>query len=69
MEMCFSYFSLLRLPLHASRLLQVCFGVAVNISYELKQSVIYIDTSGGLTASRLLQMLKAKTSSTEQQVS
>ncbi|KAK2881915.1 DNA repair protein RAD51 homolog 4 [Channa argus] len=46
---------------------QVCFGVAVHISYHLKQSVIYIDTTGGLTASRLLQMLKAETSNTEEQ--
>uniref|UniRef100_A0A673B646 RAD51 paralog D n=1 Tax=Sphaeramia orbicularis TaxID=375764 RepID=A0A673B646_9TELE len=35
---------------------QVCFGVAVHISYQLKQSVIYIDTTGGLSASRLLQI-------------
>ncbi|KAF3705865.1 DNA repair protein RAD51 -like protein 4 R51H3 RAD51 -like protein D RAD51-like protein 3 [Channa argus] len=48
---------------------QVCFGVAVHISYHLKQSVIYIDTTGGLTASRLLQMLKAETSNTEEQAS
>ncbi|XP_028450743.1 DNA repair protein RAD51 homolog 4 isoform X2 [Perca flavescens] len=48
---------------------QVCFGVAVHISYHLKQSVIYIDTTGGLTASRLLQMLQAETSNTEEQAS
>ncbi|XP_039634567.1 DNA repair protein RAD51 homolog 4 isoform X2 [Perca fluviatilis] len=48
---------------------QVCFGVAVHISYHLKQSVIFIDTTGGLTASRLLQMLQAETSNTEEQVS
>ncbi|XP_071362616.1 DNA repair protein RAD51 homolog 4 isoform X2 [Trachinotus anak] len=47
---------------------QVCFGVAVQISYRLKQSVIYIDTTGGLTASRLLQMLQAETSNTEEQM-
>lgn len=47
---------------------QVCFGVAVNISHQLKQSVIYIDTTGGLTASRLLQMLQAETSNTEEQM-
>uniref|UniRef100_A0A3P8YVK0 DNA repair protein n=1 Tax=Esox lucius TaxID=8010 RepID=A0A3P8YVK0_ESOLU len=37
---------------------QVCFGVTVNISYQLKQSVIYIDSTGGLSASRLLQILQ-----------
>ncbi|XP_039888430.1 DNA repair protein RAD51 homolog 4 [Simochromis diagramma] len=47
---------------------QVCFGVAVYISYQLKQSVIYIDTTGGLAASRLLQMLQAETSNTEEQM-
>ncbi|XP_019961321.2 DNA repair protein RAD51 homolog 4 [Paralichthys olivaceus] len=47
---------------------QVCFGVAVHISYQLKQSVIYIDTTGGLSASRLLQMLQTETSNTEAQM-
>ncbi|XP_040006057.1 DNA repair protein RAD51 homolog 4 isoform X4 [Xiphias gladius] len=47
---------------------QVCFRVAVHISYQLKQSVIYIDTTGGLTAGRLLQMLQAETSNTEEQM-
>ncbi|KAF7655897.1 hypothetical protein LDENG_00048320 [Lucifuga dentata] len=47
---------------------QVCFGVAVNISHHLKRSVMYIDTTGGLTATRLLQMLKAETSNTEEQM-
>ncbi|KAM9348236.1 DNA repair protein RAD51 homolog 4 [Symphorus nematophorus] len=47
---------------------QVCFGVAVQISYQLKQSVIFIDTTGGLTASRLLQMLQTETSNKEEQM-
>ncbi|KAM9846667.1 DNA repair protein RAD51 homolog 4 [Aulostomus maculatus] len=47
---------------------QVCFGIAVHISYHLKQSVIYIDTTGGLTAGRLLQMLQTQTASTEEQM-
>lgn len=47
---------------------QVCFGVAVHISYQLKQGLIYIDTTGGLTASRLLQMLQTETSNTEEQM-
>ncbi|CAK6977485.1 DNA repair protein RAD51 homolog 4 [Scomber scombrus] len=47
---------------------QVCFGVAAHISYQLKQGVIYIDTTGGLTASRLLQMLQTETSNKEEQM-
>ncbi|XP_034539098.1 DNA repair protein RAD51 homolog 4 [Notolabrus celidotus] len=47
---------------------QVCFGVAAHISYHLKQSVIFIDTTGGFTASRLLQMLQTETSNTEEQM-
>lgn len=47
---------------------QVCFAVAVQISYRLKQSVIFIDTTGGLTAKRLLQMLQTETSNTEEQM-
>lgn len=55
--------------LSACHAFQVCFGVAVHISYQLKQTVIYIDTTGGMTASHLLQMLQAETSNTEEQVS
>ncbi|XP_070699774.1 DNA repair protein RAD51 homolog 4 [Pempheris klunzingeri] len=47
---------------------QVCFGVAVHIAHQLKQSVIFIDTTGGLTASRLLQMLQAEASDSEEQM-
>nr|XP_029527393.1 DNA repair protein RAD51 homolog 4 [Oncorhynchus nerka] len=47
---------------------QVCFGVAVNISYQLKQRVIYVDSTGGLSASRLLQMLQAKSCNIEEQM-
>ncbi|XP_013859492.1 DNA repair protein RAD51 homolog 4 isoform X2 [Austrofundulus limnaeus] len=47
---------------------QVCFGVAVHISHHLKQSVIYIDTNGGLTAKRLLQMLQSETTNTDEQM-
>lgn len=48
---------------------QVCFAASVHISHHLKQSVVFVDTSGGLTAGRLLQMLEAETSSREEQVS
>ncbi|XP_072313103.1 DNA repair protein RAD51 homolog 4 isoform X1 [Eucyclogobius newberryi] len=47
---------------------QVCFGVSVHIALHLKQSVIFIDTTGGLTASRLQQMLQAEGSSMEEQM-
>lgn len=43
--------------------------MAVHVAYHLKQSVIFIDTSGGLTARRLLQMLQAETANTGEQVS
>ncbi|KAL3043232.1 hypothetical protein OYC64_021034 [Pagothenia borchgrevinki] len=46
---------------------QVCFGVAVHVSLHLKQSVIFIDTTGGLTASRLLQMMQTESSNPEEQ--
>ncbi|XP_041864202.1 DNA repair protein RAD51 homolog 4 [Melanotaenia boesemani] len=47
---------------------QVCFGVAVHVSYQLKQNVIYIDTTGGLSASRLLQMLQTETRDADKQM-
>lgn len=47
---------------------QVCFAASVHISHHLKQSVVFVDTTGGLTAGRLLQMLEAETSSREEQV-
>ncbi|XP_016897421.1 DNA repair protein RAD51 homolog 4 isoform X2 [Cynoglossus semilaevis] len=47
---------------------QVCFGVAVHVSLQLKQNVIYVDTTGGLSASRLLQMLRAQTCNVEEQM-
>ncbi|KAG7516352.1 DNA repair protein RAD51-like 4 [Solea senegalensis] len=50
------------------RVSQVCFGVAVHVSQQLKQNVIYVDTTGGFTASRLLQMLQTETSDKEEQM-
>ncbi|KAF6739499.1 DNA repair RAD51-like protein 4 [Oryzias melastigma] len=47
---------------------QVCFGVAIHVSLQLKQSVIYVDTTGGLTASRLLEMLQSETSDGDEQM-
>lgn len=56
-------------PLMCSWPPQVCFAASVHISLHLKQSVVFVDTTGGLTAGRLLQMLEAETSSREEQVS
>ncbi|XP_062341302.1 DNA repair protein RAD51 homolog 4 [Osmerus eperlanus] len=47
---------------------QVCFGVILSISYQLKQSVVYIDSTGGMSASHLLQMLQAKSCNMEEQM-
>uniref|UniRef100_A0AAR2L150 DNA repair protein n=1 Tax=Pygocentrus nattereri TaxID=42514 RepID=A0AAR2L150_PYGNA len=47
---------------------QLCVSVAMNIAHELKQNVLYIDTNGGMCASRLLQMLQAKTTNTVEQM-
>lgn len=47
---------------------QVCLGVAAHVSQRLKQNVIYVDTTGGLSAGRLRQMLRTQTSSDDEQV-
>ncbi|XP_034496351.1 DNA repair protein RAD51 homolog 4 isoform X3 [Ailuropoda melanoleuca] len=46
---------------------QVCLCVAANVAYGLQQNVVYIDSNGGLTASRILQLLQAKTPAEEEQ--
>ncbi|XP_074244483.1 DNA repair protein RAD51 homolog 4 isoform X2 [Saimiri boliviensis] len=46
---------------------QVCLCVAANVAHSLQQNVLYVDSSGGLTASRLLQLLQAKTQDEEEQ--
>lgn len=48
--------------------LQVCLCVAANVAYSLQQNVLYVDSNGGLTASRLLQLLQARTPDEEEQV-
>ncbi|CAL8268353.1 unnamed protein product [Merluccius merluccius] len=47
---------------------QVCFAAAVHTAHRLRQSVIYVDTAGGLSAGRLLQMLRVQTDQTEEQM-
>ncbi|XP_007446647.1 PREDICTED: DNA repair protein RAD51 homolog 4 [Lipotes vexillifer] len=46
---------------------QVCLRVAANVAHGLQQNVLYIDSSGGLTASRILQLLQARTPEEEEQ--
>lgn len=47
---------------------QVCLCVAANVAYALQQNVVYVDSNGGLTASRLLQLLQVRTPDEEEQV-
>ncbi|XP_043819123.1 DNA repair protein RAD51 homolog 4 isoform X1 [Dromiciops gliroides] len=51
----------------ASGKTQVCLCTAANVAYSLGQNVLYIDSTGGLTASRLLQLLQARTEDEEEQ--
>ncbi|MGH0138844.1 UNVERIFIED_CONTAM: hypothetical protein FKN15_029101 [Acipenser sinensis] len=46
--------------MEALRRIQVCLGVAVSVACVLKRTVLYIDSTGGLSASRLLQMVQSK---------
>lgn len=39
------------------------------MSQSLKQSVLYVDSTGGLTAARLLQLLQCRTQKEDEQVS
>lgn len=48
--------------------IQVCLCVAANVAHGLQQNVLYIDSNGGLTASRILQLLQARTPDEEEQV-
>ncbi|XP_063002481.1 DNA repair protein RAD51 homolog 4 [Elgaria multicarinata webbii] len=47
---------------------QVCLNVAADVSHSLKQDVLYIDSTGGFTASRLLQLLERRTDDEREQV-
>ncbi|CAO2644543.1 DNA repair protein RAD51 homolog 4, partial [Lemmus lemmus] len=46
---------------------QVCLCVAANVAHSLQQNVLYVDANGGMTASRLLQLLQARTQDEEKQ--
>ncbi|NXH47865.1 RA51D protein, partial [Dicaeum eximium] len=46
---------------------QVCLGIAASVSLGLKQHVLFLDSTGGFSASRLYQMLQAQTEDEEEQ--
>ncbi|XP_070249761.1 DNA repair protein RAD51 homolog 4 isoform X5 [Myotis yumanensis] len=46
---------------------KVCLCVAANVAHGLQQNVLYVDSNGGLTASRILQLLQARTLDEEEQ--
>ncbi|NXE24883.1 RA51D protein, partial [Ardeotis kori] len=48
---------------------QVCLGIAASVSLGLKQHVLFLDSTGGFTASRLYQMLRARAEDEEEQAS
>ncbi|XP_063810065.1 DNA repair protein RAD51 homolog 4 [Pseudophryne corroboree] len=48
---------------------QVCQSIAVNVATSLKQRVCYVDTTGGLTGTRLLQLIQSRTEQEDEQVS
>ncbi|KAM9321325.1 DNA repair protein RAD51 homolog 4 [Gastrophryne carolinensis] len=47
---------------------QICQSIAVHVASTIKQRVCYIDTTGGLTGSRLLQLVQTRTSQEEEQI-
>ncbi|KAM9117776.1 DNA repair protein RAD51 homolog 4 [Pangshura tecta] len=47
---------------------QVCLSIAVSTSHDLKQNVLYVDSTGGFMASRLLQLAQTRTGDEEEQV-
>ncbi|XP_032901915.1 DNA repair protein RAD51 homolog 4 isoform X2 [Amblyraja radiata] len=47
---------------------QVCLSLAVNVACALKQKVLYVDTTGGLSSARLLQLIQSQVDSLEEQV-
>ncbi|NXU71781.1 RA51D protein, partial [Oreotrochilus melanogaster] len=46
---------------------QVCLGIAATVSLSLKHRVLFLDSTGGLSASRLYQMLQARVEDEEEQ--
>uniref|UniRef100_A0A8C8S8J4 DNA repair protein RAD51 homolog 4 n=1 Tax=Pelusios castaneus TaxID=367368 RepID=A0A8C8S8J4_9SAUR len=48
---------------------QLCLSIAMSVSHGLQQNVLYIDSTGAFTASRLLQLAQTRTEDEEEQVS
>ncbi|NXT89175.1 RA51D protein, partial [Anhinga rufa] len=48
---------------------QVCLGIAASVSLGLKQHVLFLDSTGGFTASRLYQILQGRAEDKEEQAS
>ncbi|NXC68355.1 RA51D protein, partial [Anhinga anhinga] len=46
---------------------QVCLGIAASVSLGLKQHVLFLDSTGGFTASRLYQILQGQAEDKEEQ--
>ncbi|XP_050570699.1 DNA repair protein RAD51 homolog 4 isoform X3 [Cygnus atratus] len=46
---------------------QVCLSITASVSLGLKQHVLFLDSTGGFTASRLYQMLQAQAEDEEEQ--
>nr|XP_031541137.1 DNA repair protein RAD51 homolog 4 isoform X3 [Vicugna pacos] len=51
----------------AGGLVEVCLCVSAHVAHGLQQNVLYIDSNGGFTASRILQLLQARTPDEEEQ--
>nr|XP_020659598.1 DNA repair protein RAD51 homolog 4 isoform X2 [Pogona vitticeps] len=47
---------------------QVCLNIAAHITHSLQQDVLYVDSTGGFTATRLLQLLQGRTENEEEQI-
>ncbi|XP_074869611.1 DNA repair protein RAD51 homolog 4 isoform X2 [Carettochelys insculpta] len=47
---------------------QVCLSIALSTAHSLKQNILYIDSTGGFTASRLLQLAQIRTRDEGEQV-
>uniref|UniRef100_A0A669PDV7 RAD51 paralog D n=1 Tax=Phasianus colchicus TaxID=9054 RepID=A0A669PDV7_PHACC len=47
---------------------QVCLSIAASVSLGLRQHVVFLDSTGGFTASRLYQMLQARVEDKEEQL-
>nr|XP_014427256.1 DNA repair protein RAD51 homolog 4 isoform X1 [Pelodiscus sinensis]XP_014427257.1 DNA repair protein RAD51 homolog 4 isoform X1 [Pelodiscus sinensis]XP_014427258.1 DNA repair protein RAD51 homolog 4 isoform X1 [Pelodiscus sinensis]XP_014427259.1 DNA repair protein RAD51 homolog 4 isoform X1 [Pelodiscus sinensis]XP_014427260.1 DNA repair protein RAD51 homolog 4 isoform X1 [Pelodiscus sinensis] len=46
---------------------QVCLSIAMSAAHGLRQSVLYVDSTGGFTASRLLQLAQTRMGGEEEQ--